>query len=189
MMSTTGLILAGGAGRRVEGRDKGLIEWRGRPLVTHVAASLAPQVDQLLISCNRNFDQYSALGAVTIADSRRDFQGPLAGIEAALPHIKGDYLAISACDTPELPQDLVQRLLQALLAAADEHCDIAFAHDGEHEQYLCAILHTSCLESLPAYLDSGQRSVRQWYRRHRYLSVDFSDEAACFRNLNYKADM
>lgn len=188
-MSTTGLILAGGAGRRVDGRDKGLIEWRGRPLAAHVAASLSPQVDQLLISCNRNFERYADIAAITIADSRRDFQGPLAGIEAATPHIKGNYLAISACDTPELPGDLVQRLLQALLNASDGQCDIAFAHDGEQAQYLCAVLRTSCLDTLPAYLDSGQRAVRHWYHSHRHLSVDFSDEAARFRNLNYKLDM
>ena len=76
----TGLILAGGAGRRVEGRDKGLIDWQGKPLVQHVALRLRPQVGQLIISCNRNIETYRELADKTVTDSRRDFQGPLAGL-------------------------------------------------------------------------------------------------------------
>ncbi len=40
----TGLILAGGAGQRLGGRDKGLYPLLGRPLVTHVSERLAPQI-------------------------------------------------------------------------------------------------------------------------------------------------
>ena len=83
MQDTTGLILAGGAGRRVGGRDKGLLTWRGAPMAAQVAQRLRPQVARLLISCNRNTDYYATLADATVADSRRDFQGPLAGIEAA----------------------------------------------------------------------------------------------------------
>ena len=40
----TGIVLAGGQGRRMGGVDKGLVELDGRPLVAHVIARLAPQV-------------------------------------------------------------------------------------------------------------------------------------------------
>ena len=83
MDDITGLILAGGAGRRVAGRDKGLIEWHGKPLVEHVADRLRPQIGQLIISCNRNVTAYRKLADKIVVDSRRDFQGPLAGLEAA----------------------------------------------------------------------------------------------------------
>lgn len=184
MTTTTGLILAGGAGRRVEGRDKGLLDWRGRPLIVHVAERLAPQVDRLLISCNRNFDQYAQIADLTAADGRRDFQGPLAGLEAAAASINSEYLAISACDTPAIPRDLVPRLLGALLAEKNKGMEIAFAHDGEQEQYLCAVIDCNCLASLPDHLDSGHRSVHRWYRTRRCIAVDFSDQAKCFENHN-----
>ena len=182
-MDTTGLILAGGAGRRVGGRDKGLLLWRGRPLVEHVIQRLAPQVDKLLISCNRNEAFYRGLAAVTVTDTRRDFQGPMAGLEAAIPFVDTEFVVLTACDTPQLPVDLVARLLQPL-SRAGASADISYAHDGEREQYLCAALRRSCLEDLGAYLDEGQRTVRHWYRRHRCCVVDFPDQHEHFCNFN-----
>lgn len=179
----TGLILAGGAGQRVGGQDKGLLPWHGRPLVAHVIECLRPQVGRLLVSCNRNREQYAALaGGSVVADRRRDYQGPLAGLEAAIPLIEDELLLIAPCDTPCLPADLSRRLLDALLRHPD--AAIAYAHDGERAQYLCALLRRDCLPSLHGYLDAGHRTVRHWYREHRCEVVDFSDRRAGFRNHN-----
>jgi molybdopterin-guanine dinucleotide biosynthesis protein A len=49
----TGVVLAGGMGRRMGGADKGLQDLRGQPLVACAIDRLAPQVDHLLISANR----------------------------------------------------------------------------------------------------------------------------------------
>lgn len=177
----TGLILAGGAGRRVGGRDKGLLTWRGQALAAHVAQRLRPQVGRLLISCNRNEPFYATLGDATLIDKRTDFQGPLAGLEAAVPHINGEFLVIVPCDMPLLPPDLAERLLGALEPATS---DISYAHDGARDQYLCAAIRVAVLPSLRGFLDEGQRAVRHWYARHRYCTVDFSDQAGCFGNFN-----
>ena len=48
----TGVILAGGQGRRMGGVDKGLQNLNGRPLVQWVLARLTPQVDTVLINAN-----------------------------------------------------------------------------------------------------------------------------------------
>ncbi len=180
----TGLILAGGAGRRVQGRDKGLIDWQGRPLVDHVAQRLRPQVDRLLISCNRNVEQYARFADNTVSDTRRDFQGPLAGIEAAIPLLDSDFLVVVACDTPMIPTDLVVRLLQPLLRDGTSPAQVSYAHDGERDQYLCAAINSRCLESLPAYLDAGGRAVRHWYAEYPCSVVDFKDAAGGFANYN-----
>jgi len=180
----TGLVLAGGAGRRVDGRDKGLIDWQGRPLVTHVVERLRPQVGRILISCNRNRAAYRALADGTVGDRRGDFQGPLAGLEAAREVIATPLLLVCACDMPLLPEDLATRLTAALLAPQDAPLDICYAHDGEREQYLCAALRSACLASLEAYLATGQRAVRGWYSTLRVQAVDFSDKAGCFANCN-----
>ncbi len=54
MPDVTGLVLAGGQGSRMGGVDKGLQEFRGKPMVAHVIERFAPQVDELLINANRN---------------------------------------------------------------------------------------------------------------------------------------
>lgn len=182
--SITALILAGGAGRRVGHRDKGLILWEGKPLIAHVSAALKPQVTDMLISCNRNFACYEKFASHVVADTRRNFQGPLAGLEAASAAINTELLVVVSCDMPHLPDDLVERLLAPLLNIADNAPDISYAHDGLRAQYLCAGLRKTSLSSLPQFLDEGQRAVQDWYRSRNAVAVDFSDQHACFRNYN-----
>lgn len=182
---TTGLILAGGEGRRAGRRDKGLVHWRGKPLIAHVVACLAPQVSELLISCNRNFALYQTFTARTVADLRSDFQGPLAGLESAAGHIRTDLLVVVCCDMPLLPQDLAQRLLAPLSATGNDDVGITFAHDGTRAQYLCAGMTRGSLASLSRFLDEGNRAVQDWYREENAIAVDFSDRAQCFENYNW----
>jgi len=45
----TGVILAGGLARRMNNRDKGLINYKGRPMVSYAIAALASVVDESII--------------------------------------------------------------------------------------------------------------------------------------------
>jgi len=183
----TGLILAGGAGRRMGHRDKGLIDWRGKPLVAHVSDVLRPQVQDLIISCNRHTSRYKDFAPTVVPDIRDRYQGPLAGLEAASTYIPTEYVAVAACDMPLLPPDFVGRLLVGLTESGS--VEIAFARDGQRDHYLCALMRRDCLESLSRFLDEGQRSVQAWYRTHSCVAVDFSDCAAAFRNYNLPGDL
>ena len=68
------LILAGGRATRMEGLDKGLVLWHGKPLIAHVVENLKTQVDDVVISCNRSFDDYQQYG-LAIADTTPNFAG------------------------------------------------------------------------------------------------------------------
>jgi molybdopterin-guanine dinucleotide biosynthesis protein A len=179
----TGLILAGGAGRRVGGRDKGLLPFRGKPLVHHVIQRLAPQVDEVMISCNRNTAEYARLGHRLLHDRRTDFQGPLAALEAAAGLVRTPYLAIVPCDNPFLPLDLVSRLLVAL--EEDHTLDISHAHDGQRPQFLFAVMRRDCLFDLGKHLDNGQRAVSLWMQQHKCHATLFSGGPDQFRNFNH----
>jgi molybdopterin-guanine dinucleotide biosynthesis protein A len=179
----TAVILAGGAGRRAGSKDKGLLIWRDKPLIEHVLNRLAPQTGPLLISCNRNAEIYRRYGP-TIEDVRADFQGPLAGLEAAQDAISTPYILLSACDTPLLPTDLSKRLQHSLLQHPNELPAVAYASDGQRNHYLCALLHRDCLTTLGSFLDSGERAVHRWYAMQHTFVADFSDQPAGFSNLN-----
>jgi len=51
-----GLILAGGEGRRLGSKDKGLQEYKGKPLIEHVINALTPQTNKVVLSVNRNLE-------------------------------------------------------------------------------------------------------------------------------------
>lgn len=106
-----GLILAGGAGRRMGGLNKGLLLHQGLPLAAWALQRLGPQVENLYISANRNVTTYAALGHQVLRDPRPDLPGPLAGLEAGLRAFHGDILVCVPCDTPDFPHNLVQRLV------------------------------------------------------------------------------
>lgn len=175
----TGLILAGGQGRRMGGVDKGLVTFRGRPLVAHVRDRLAGRVAELLINANRSEGDYAPLADRVIGDAEGGFQGPLMGIYSGLRAARTPWLLVAPCDTPSLPRELVPRLLAGRGAA-----DIAVAWDGERLHPVVALIRTALADDLAAALAAGERKIDRWYDRHPWCRVDFSDCPAAFANLN-----
>jgi molybdopterin-guanine dinucleotide biosynthesis protein A len=64
----TGLVLAGGQGRRMGGVDKGLQPLRGRPMIEWVLERLKPQVTEVVINANQNQAEYARYGCRVVAD-------------------------------------------------------------------------------------------------------------------------
>lgn len=178
------VILAGGLGRRMGGADKGLIAYQGRPLVEWALAALAPQVDELVISANRNPDAYAAYGHRVLPDTLPDFPGPLAGVLAALQSVTADWLVVVPCDTPHVPADLVARLQDAAL---QEKVPLAIAADDARMHHTCFIVRTDQRDTLTAFLARGERAVRHWQAGLASTTVRF--DAACLANFNTPGDL
>jgi molybdopterin-guanine dinucleotide biosynthesis protein A len=177
----TGLILAGGQGSRMGGIDKGLQLLKGRPMVAHVIARLAHQVDEILVNANRNPERYAQFGHRVIADEIPGYAGPLAGFERGLANASGDLMVTVPCDSPFLPEDLVKRLNAALDA---DNAQLAVARTGNQPHPVFCLMRTSVAESLRAFLASGQRKIDRWYASLAVTEVDFGDEEQAFRNIN-----
>jgi molybdopterin-guanine dinucleotide biosynthesis protein A len=174
----TGLILAGGEGRRVGGADKGLLDYRGKPLVAHVIERFAPQVDALLISANRNLDAYLDYGYPVVTDASAERLGPLAGIAAGLRACDTPWLVVCPCDCPQLPPDLVARLMAGIGQAR-----LAIGRSSEGTQPTFMLCRRELLPALAAWLAAGERKVMAWCRNQGAVEVDFPD-AAAFANFN-----
>jgi molybdopterin-guanine dinucleotide biosynthesis protein A len=178
------VVLAGGQGSRMGGADKGLIVYRGRPLIEWSLAVLAPQVDELVVSANRNLETYAAYGYRVLPDTLPDYPGPLAGVLAALDGVTADWLLVAPCDTPHLPADLAARLL---VAARRENVALAVAADAARVHHSCFIVRTDQRASLAAYLERGERAVRRWQAGLVSVTVHF--DAAAFANFNQPGDL
>jgi molybdopterin-guanine dinucleotide biosynthesis protein A len=185
-MKITGVVLAGGQGSRMGGVDKGLQEFRGKPMVAHALERLAPQVDEILINANRNAQAYARFGHRVIADEIEGFAGPLAGFERGLAHATSELVVTVPCDSPFLPRDLVARLRENL---ERDNAEIAVAKTGEQAHPVFCLMRRGVHESLRAFLASGQRKIDRWYPQLRSVLVAFDDEADAFVNINTREEL
>lgn len=176
----TGVILAGGRGQRMGEVDKGLQLLQGKPLVQWVAESIAPQVEEVLISANRNLENYRELGFAVLPDALPDFPGPLAGLLRALESAKHPLWLSVPCDTPFLPGDLARRLLAGLLAS---NAELAVATvEGRMQPVIC-LGYSHLHAGLETFLARGGRRVGEWQAGLRRASVPF-EHPELFRNIN-----
>jgi molybdopterin-guanine dinucleotide biosynthesis protein A len=176
-------ILAGGAARRLGGRDKGLEAVGGKPLVAHVATALRGQAGAMLIVANRNAGEYGRHGTV-IGDREPGYRGPLAAVAAALDAARTSWLLTVPVDCPDPPPSLVRRLC----AAAGASAGAAFvAHDGQRRQPLFALYRRALAASAAAGAAAGA-GVAAWQESIAVVEVDFSDQRPHFHNLNTVAD-
>ncbi|MDP3438455.1 MAG: molybdenum cofactor guanylyltransferase MobA [Azonexus sp.] len=182
----TGIVLAGGLGRRMGGTDKGLQELRGQPMVHWVIERLAPQVDELLINANQNGERYAAFGHRVVPDQIPDFAGPLAGLHAALSAATHPLVATAPCDSPFLPADLISRLFSALTAA---NADLAVAKTFDQAHPVFCLCQRSVLPHLTEFLESGGRKIDRWYSTLNIVEVAFDDEADAFENINTRDEL
>ena len=181
----TAVILAGGQGRRMGGKDKGLLEFEGRLLIEILIDSLQEQGPNIVINANRNQAIYESYGYPVIADKLEDFQGPLAGLASTMAVLDTDYILTLPCDSPLLADDFVERFIQAQVGSGAPIC---VAHDGERLQPVYALIDTSLFDSLELFLGSGERKIDRWYAQFDFARVDFSDQRAMFQNINTPED-
>jgi molybdopterin-guanine dinucleotide biosynthesis protein A len=175
----SGIVLAGGLGRRMGGVDKGLQPLRGKPMVEHVLARLSPQVSEIIINANQNADAYGRFGHRVIGDDIAGFAGPLAGLHAGLKAARNPLVVTVPCDSPFLPSDLVSRLQSSL-----KDNDLAVAKTGDQAHPVFALVRKSVLPNLDAFLTGGGRKIDAWYASLKYIEVLFDDQLDAFRNIN-----
>lgn len=180
-MNVTGIVLAGGMGRRMGGMNKGLLPFQGKPMVAHVLERLRPQVAEILVNANREIDAYAQFGFPVIPDAIGGYAGPLAGLHCGLSAAHYPLAVTVPCDSPFLPLDLVERLHAAL---QQNDADLAVARTGDQPHPVFCLCRTSVLPNLTQFLAGGGRKIDAWYANLNTVEVAFDDEAEAFANIN-----
>lgn len=184
MDGVTGLVLAGGQGRRMGGVDKGLQLLHGRPMIVSVLARLAPQVSEIVINANQNLAVYAGFGHRVVPDAIGGYAGPLAGLHAGLGAASHALVLTVPCDSPFLPLDLCARLQEKI-----DGKDLAVARTGDQPHPVFALVRTQVRENLQRFLAGGGRKIDAWYASLQVVEVPFDDEAEAFRNINTRAEL
>ena len=177
-MSITGIVLAGGKGRRMGGVDKGMVRFLGKPLVA--------QVDEILINANREIESYSAFGHEVIQDDIAGFAGPLAGLHKGMLVANHPYVITVPCDSPLIPTDLVNRLMRGLI---EHNADVAVAKTGTQAHPVFCLCRTALLPNLENFLHNDGRKIDAWYASLQVAEILFDDNPQAFANINTREEL
>lgn len=109
------IVLAGGEGVRLDGRDKAMIEFDGRPLLARVLAAVADADRVVVVGPPRAWSSAgsAAAGRVIWAREQPPGGGPAAALAAGISHTRAERLITLAVDQPWIAP-AVPRLLDAL---------------------------------------------------------------------------
>lgn len=186
-MRICGVILAGGAARRMGGGDKTLLEIGGVRLLDRIIQRLTPQADFLVISAGGDPSRFAPRDLPVIADESETREGPLAGVLAGMGFAKergASHILAVAGDTPFIPRDLCERLIEAAGGGA------AIASSAGRRHPACALWPVSLRDELRAALLGGER------RLGRFADAAGAGVAAFsaapydpFLNINFPEDL
>ena len=175
------LLLAGGRGSRLGGQDKGLVMWRGKPLITWLHAVARPLTSDLIISCNRNQQHYADLADQLVSDEEADFPGPLAGIRAGLAAASNQWLMVLPCDAPLIDRQLLADLYEA--ASRDPEKPLML-RQGRHWQPLFCMIPLRIAPAIEAAWQGGERSNREVLLALGAYGLEIAPEDPRLANLN-----
>ena len=175
------LLLSGGRGQRMGGQDKGLLEWRGQPLIAHLQQWVRPLTDDLIISCNRNHARYALFADRLVSDDSPDFPGPLAGIRAGLAAARHEHLLILPCDVPHIDAQLLAEL--RLMAQRNPLLPVMVRHGEFWEPLICVI--PTCLQNeIESAWQAGERSPRKIFLQLGGVGLECPADDPRLANLN-----
>lgn len=160
-----GVVLAGGAGRRIGGA-KASTMLAGRPLIAYPLAALRAVLAPVAVVVKRDSDLPPVGYGVEIWREPDEPQHPLVGIIEALRRAAGRSVVVLACDLPLVTPDVIRALLAAPPAAA------VLARAGDDVQPLCARFGPGTLMSFAA---AGSRDRLQdvvWSLAPAFVEVD-----------------
>lgn len=174
------LLLAGGRGQRMGGQDKGLLPWQGKPLIAHIQAVVRPLTDDLIISCNRNQDQYRPFADQLVSDAQADFPGPLAGVLAGLAVARHPWMLVLACDAPLINSALIVDLL----SQANDQGQPAMIRQGGYWQPMFSLIPCALRDDLEQAWQQGDRGIQRALLKHPVRALEYPEDDRRLSNFN-----
>jgi molybdenum cofactor guanylyltransferase len=188
-------ILAGGVSSRM-GREKGLLEFGGEPLIVRTARMVEPLVTEVTVVGPP--ERYAALGLRAIADQNlggreriEAVRTPLVGIATALSATKMPWNLVLACDLPYLTAAWLEWLLSR---AVNSSAQIVMPRTAGGLEPLAAVYRRECAIPIIAALERGVRKVTDAtaeFRMELLSEYDWNEldpECRVLRNMNVPSD-
>ena len=192
MISSVGVVLAGGLSRRMDGPEKSLLKLGDKTLIARVCERLAAQTAQVIINANGDPERFADIHLPVVADTIEGFAGPLAGVLTGMrwvkEHTKATHIITVAADTPFFPADYVSTIEEI---AANNSTEIALAASNGNRHPVFGLWPVNLADALEAFLvQEKQRKVMLFVQRHPNCLIEFSGvNPDPFFNINTPDDL
>jgi molybdopterin-guanine dinucleotide biosynthesis protein A len=177
-----GVVLAGGAGRRLGGA-KATVKLGGRPLISYPLDALRRALGAVAVVAKPDSD-LPALPGVQLWFEPRQPQHPLTGIVHALRCADGRPVVVCATDLPLVSEALIRRLAQTDSGGAPA----VVVQAGGRVQPALARYDASALEPLAHALDTPDRALTEMVMRLEPTLLAADDPEELF-NVNTPEDL
>ena len=147
------ILLCGGCSARM-GRDKGLIEWEGQPLVVRLAELLQGLFQEVLVVTGQK-PRYRDLLDLPILEDKIKGLGPLGGLYSGLLASANEYNLVAACDMPLIKPELI-----ALLVGEIDDSWIIIPQVRGYWEPLPAVYSKRCLPAIERLIGSGRPKLQ-----------------------------
>jgi molybdenum cofactor guanylyltransferase len=180
-------ILGGGESSRM-GRDKGLLDLGGVPMIVRAARLVELVAGPPVVVGSPEI--YQRLGLCAIRDDWPG-AGPLGGVATALRASESSWNLIVACDLPYLTRDWLAFLVDR---ARGSKADAILPVSQGGVEPLCAMYGKSCEPAIWLALDRGVRKVTDGLAHLRVEYIEpgewkgFDSDGFLFKNMNTAAE-
>lgn len=172
--SRSAVILSGGRGQRIDGREKGFLSIRGKSFIEHKIDILSPLFDEIVLVVNRP-ELYTQIGSrARIVQDSVPYSGVLGALLTGLENCNEGLAFVTTSDTPFLLPGVAEYLLELAAAPSGSrpgHDGAVAVWEGKIEP-LCAVYSTGCAEYIRKVLP--KKRIRAFYH---LADIVFAEEA------------
>ncbi|NLD05342.1 MAG: molybdenum cofactor guanylyltransferase [Synergistaceae bacterium] len=193
------LLLAGGQGSRMGGRNKLYLELEGSLLIEGTLEIVAPLFKEviLLVAPGESSRVKEALSPlvnkwnIAVVEDRVRAKGPLEGLYNGLRHMKEEWGFLLGCDMPSPDPDVIK----GMSCFCSVNNDAVVAERKGFLEPLHAFYRKSCICAVSDAMQRGDRRIKQFYSDIRLTVINekklqkFGDEGRSFFNLNTPHDV
>lgn len=185
----SGVILAGGAACRFDGRMKSKIIIEGEPIISRIISVIRDIFDEIIIVTNIP-EEFADFNFCKIVQDEIPGAGPLAGIHAAMKISSNDSIFVFAGDMPFLDKEIIKKMIKAYKKS---EYNALIPEIEENIEPLHSLYSTSMTENLKTYLNTSQNNaVRDYVKSINagYFKLERSEKnKIAFTNINSASDL
>lgn len=186
----TGIILAGGLGTRLSGRNKAFIKVNGRRIIDNTYAVFKKLFREIILVTNAP-ELYREWDNLKVVPDIFQARSSMTGLHAGLSHASFPFAFAVACDSPFLKPGLIEAVLSHI--RPDTYIVVPQVPKGYEP--LCAVYSKNCVPDLETCLNAGRYQILEIFDKGPTIRVPgsrlraFDPELSSFFNINTPGDL